>query len=78
MYRAETCKLIHVYEVMRKFDKGSRWDIIPLNLLGQYQNMRIIDPGVSLIQFIIWKFTLIVLTQLTKDGPAHFWLIRLS
>ena len=41
--------------------------MIPLHLLGQYQNMRIIDPEVSLIHFIIWKFTLIALTQLTKD-----------
>ena len=27
-----------------------------LNLFGQYPNFRVVDPGVSLIHFIIWKF----------------------
>ena len=51
-----------IYEVMSKFDKGSRWDITPLNLPRQYKIMRMIDQGASLIHFVMWKFRLIALT----------------
>ena len=55
---------------MRKFDKGERWDMQVLNLLGQYPNLKVVDPGVSLIHFIIWKFIIISLTQMAlKNSP---------
>ena len=53
---------------MRKFDKGDRWDDKVLNLVGQYPNLGIIPPGVSLIHFILWKFVLIALTQVAIKG----------
>jgi len=59
-----------IFVVMRKFDKGERWDMQVLNLLGQYPNLKVVDPGVSLIHFIIWKFIIISLTQMAlKNSP---------
>ena len=57
-----------IYEALRTFDKGSRWDIVTLNLFGQYQNLRMVDPGVSLIHFVIWKCILIALTRVALDN----------
>ena len=48
----ECLALKPIYEALRTFDKGSRWDIVTLNLFGPYQNLRMVDPGVSLIHFI--------------------------
>ena len=54
------CKCIKpIYELMRTFDKGPRWNDVVLNLFGQHGNGRIIDPGVSLIHFVLWKYILI-------------------
>ena len=59
-----------IFEVMRKFDRGERWDMQILNLFGQYLNLKVVDPGVSLIHFIIWKFLIIALTQMAlKSSP---------
>ena len=55
---------------MRKFDGGSKWDLRTLNLLGQHLNLRVIDPGISLIHFILWKFTLIAITQVSLNNIA--------
>ena len=55
---------------MRKFDGGSKWDLRTLNLLGQHLNLRVIEPGVSLIHFTLWKFTLIAITQVALSNVA--------
>ena len=65
---AHSLALKPIYEALRTFDKGSRWGIVTLNLFGQYQNLRMVDPRVSLIHFIIWKFILIALTRVALDN----------
>jgi len=62
------CKCLKpAFELMRKFDKGERWDDPVLNLFGQHKNKGIIPLGVSLVHFTIWKFILIHMTQLSIE-----------
>ena len=55
---------------MRSFDKGPRWNDVVLNLFGQHGNGRIIDPGVSLIHFVLWKYILISLVKVATQKQA--------
>jgi len=55
-----------IFEEMRKFDEGDKWDEVKLNLFGMRQ--RGVETGVSLIHFLLWKFTLIALTKKGKLG----------
>ena len=55
---------------MRKFDQGSRWNDVVLNLFGQHSNGRTVDPGVSLIHFVLWKYILISLVRVAKQKQA--------
>ena len=57
-----------MFETMRKFDKGERWDDTALNLFGHYSNKKIISHGTSLIHFVLWKMTIIQMTQLSIEG----------
>ena len=59
------------FELMQKFDGGSSWDDVPLNLFGQDTTKRTIKPGISLIHFTIWKFILIHLTKLSLEGTHN-------
>ena len=56
------------FELLRSFDNGERWNDRSLNLLGTYRDRGIVDHGVSLIHFIVWKFILIALTSLSVNG----------
>ena len=58
------------FRLLREFDGGSRWDDEVLNLFGQSPMKGTIKPGVSLIHFIVWKFIIIHMTQLSIEGKA--------
>ena len=58
------------FEIFRKFDGGSNWDNVTLNLFGQDETKRTITPGVSLVHFIVWKFILIHMTQVALEGTT--------
>ena len=51
-----------VFEVMRKFDKGSGWDDARRNLLGVNDMKGIPPEGTSTLHFMIWKHILIQMT----------------
>ena len=64
----ECIALKPAYEVMREFDGGNHWNDKKLNLFGQYNSGKIIEPGISLIHFNLWKFILIQITQVSLHG----------
>ena len=52
-----------VFEVMRKFDGGTRWDDARLNLLGVNDMKGIPPEGTSTLHFMLWKHILIQMTM---------------
>ena len=58
-----TCEWLRpVFEVMRKFDKGPRWDDARRNLLGVNDMKGIPPEGTSTLHFMLWKHILIQMT----------------
>ena len=52
-----------VFETMRKFDHGTKWDDVKLNLLG-INDMKGTPPeGTSTLHFMLWKHILIQMTM---------------
>jgi hypothetical protein len=61
-------KLRPVFEFMREFDGGGVWDDVQMNLFGVNDMKGIIPSGTSTLHFMLWKFTLIQLTQASLQG----------
>ena len=57
-----------MFEIMRKFDRGDKWDDTALNLFGHHPNKKIIPQGTSLVHFTLWKMAIIQMTQLSIEG----------
>ena len=57
-----------VYEVMRKFDDGPRWDDARLNLLGVNDMKGIPPEGTSTLHFMLWKHILLQMTMFSLKG----------
>ena len=57
-----------VYEVMRKFDGGTRWDDARLNLLGVNDMKGIPPEGTSTLHFMLWKHILLQMTMWSLKG----------
>ena len=61
-----------VFEFMRKFDRGSTWEDVKLNLFGVNEMKGTVPRGTSALHFILWKFVLIQLTMLSlKNEPLR-------
>jgi hypothetical protein len=61
-----TCPWLRpIFELMRKFDGGSRWDDARLNLLGVNEMKGIPPEGTSTLHFVLWKHILIQMTLLS-------------
>ena len=65
------CKgLKPVFETLRVFDKGQRWDDRKLNLFGINDMKGRIPDGTSALHFMMWKFILIQMTQMSLKKQA--------
>jgi len=62
-----TC-LKPIFEQLRRVDGGVSWDDQVLNLFGHNSFKGIVPPGISMIHFIVWKFILISMTQLSLEN----------
>ena len=81
---AQCARLKPVFEDLRTLDGGAEWDDARLNLLGvggskcvaispdgerrEDPSNRVIPYGVSMIHFIMWKFVMIGITKLSREG----------
>jgi hypothetical protein len=76
--------LDYVFSNLRLLDGGNRWDDARLNLFGmgaqpsvaisregeviETPSMKMVDVGVSMVHFIVWKFIFIAITKLNLYG----------
>ena len=54
-----------VYQALRLLDGGSRWDDVPLNLLG-VTGQHTVRGAVSAAHFHVWKFVILMLRDMTE------------
>ena len=59
-----------MFETMRKFDGGSRWDDARRNLMGMNDMKGVVPEGTSTLHFMLWKHILLQMTMYSlKNVP---------
>ena len=59
-----------IFETLRVFDGGQRWDDLKLNLFGINEMKGRVPDGTSALHFMAWKFILIQMTQMSLKKQA--------